>query len=184
LPTWDSKIAVYSGSCGALVCVTTDDDFCAPLSQATWTADVNETYYIYVLGFGAADEGAFSLALNCTNTPVAATATVVDDCGTSSFDVDVDVTDLGGAASVTIAYSVNGVAQTPLTGVLAGVTNLGPFTAGDEVSITVSNGATGCTAEPVQQLPGGCGMRIDRDLHALLPERGYPYLDLQPTERG
>ena len=147
LPTWDSKIAVYSGSCGALVCVTTDDDFCAPLSQATWTADVNETYYIYVLGFGAADEGAFSLTLNCANTPVAATATVVDDCGTSSFDVDVDVTDLGGAASVTIAYSVNGVAQTPLTGVLAGVTNLGPFTAGDEVSITVSNGATGCTAD-------------------------------------
>jgi hypothetical protein len=145
-PTWDSKIAVYSGSCGALVCVTTDDDFCAPLSQATWTADASETYYIYVLGFGSADEGAFSLTLNCANTPVAATATVVDDCGTNSFDVDVDVTNLGGAASVTIDHSINGAAQAPITGVLVGITNLGPFAAGDEVSVSVSNGATGCAA--------------------------------------
>ena len=150
LPAWDSKIAVYSGSCGAFTCITTNDDGCTPntgLSQATWTADVNETYYIYVLGFGAADEGAFSLALNCTSTPVSATATAVDDCGNSQFDVDVDVTDLGGAASVTINHSVNGVAQTPITGVLTGITNLGPFAAGAEVNVTVSNGASGCTAD-------------------------------------
>ncbi len=147
LPTWDSKIAIYSGNCGAFTCITTDDDFCAPLSQATWNANVNETYYIYVLGFGAANEGAFSLALNCANTPVAAAATVVDDCGNGQFGVDVNVSNLGGAASVTINHSINGVAQAPIAGVLLGVTNLGPFAAGAEVNVSISNGAAGCTAD-------------------------------------
>jgi hypothetical protein len=147
LPTWDSKIAIYSGSCGAFTCITTDDDFCAPLSQATWNANVNETYYIYVLGFGTADEGTFSLALTCVNTAVAATASVADDCANDQFGVDVNVTDLGGAASVTINHSINGVAQTPITGVVLGVTNIGPFTAGVEVNVSVSNGASGCSAD-------------------------------------
>jgi hypothetical protein len=147
LPTWDSKIAVYSGSCGAFTCITTDDDFCAPLSQATWNANVNETYYIYVLGFGAANEGTFSLALNCTNTAVAASASVADDCANSQFGVNVNVSNLGGAPSVTIDHSVNGVAQAPISGVVLGVTNLGPFAAGAEVNISVSNGASGCTAD-------------------------------------
>ena len=150
LPSWDSKIAVYTGSCGSLVCVTTDDDGCgtvAALSEANWTADANETYYIYVLGFGAADEGEFSLALNCTNTPVGAAATVVDNCGSGTFNVAVDVTDLGGAATVELAYSVNNVAQPPITGTGLGITNIGPFPTNAEVSVSVSNGATGCTAD-------------------------------------
>jgi hypothetical protein len=148
VPSWDSKIAVYSGSCGSLVCVTTDDDGCgtvAALSQATWTADANETYYIYVLGWGAADEGAFDLALTCTNTPVAATATATDDCANNQFSVAVNITDLGGAASATVNFSVNGVAQPPVTGAGLGVTPLGPFPTTAEVSVTVSNGASGCT---------------------------------------
>ncbi|MEZ4758096.1 MAG: T9SS type A sorting domain-containing protein [Flavobacteriales bacterium] len=150
LPSWDSKLAIYSGSCGSLVCVTTDDDGCGPiagLSVANWNADVSETYYIYVLGFGAADEGTFSLTLNCTSTPVVASATVNDNCGSNEFGVAVDVTDLGGAASVDIAYSVNGVPQTPVAGAGLGITSLGPFTPGAEVTVSVSNGGSGCTAD-------------------------------------
>ncbi len=145
-PTWDSKLAVYSGSCGSLVCVSTNDDFCGLLSQVSWTADANETYYIYVLGLGATNSGAFSLALTCTNTPVAATATATDDCANNQFSVAVNITDLGGAASATVNYSVNGVAQPPVTGAGLGVTPLGPFAATAEVSVTVGNGASGCTA--------------------------------------
>ncbi|HRO98812.1 MAG TPA: hypothetical protein PLN54_05205 [Flavobacteriales bacterium] len=144
---WDSKLAVYSGSCGSLVCVTTNDDFCGGLSQVTWAADASETYYLYVLGFGAANSGAFSLALNCTSTPVAATATATDDCANNQFSVAVNITDLGGAASATVDYSVNGAAQPPVTGAGLGVTPLGPFPATAEVSVSVSNGTTGCTAD-------------------------------------
>jgi hypothetical protein len=149
LTPWDSKIAVYSGSCGTLTCVTTDDDGCVPvtgLSSATWTANASTTYYIYVLGFGTADEGAFDLSLSCANSPVLATAAATDNCANSQFSVAVNITDLGGAASASVNYSVNGVPQTPVSGVLTGITNLGPFASSAEVSVTVSNGATGCTA--------------------------------------
>jgi hypothetical protein len=146
-PTWNSKLAVYQGSCGSLVCVTTNDDFCGSLSEVSWTADVNETYYLYVLGFGAADEGVFTLSLACTNTPVLASATNTDDCANGQFSVPVTITDLGGAATATVEYNVDGVPQTPLSGVGLGVTTLGPFPATAEVSVSVSNGASGCTAD-------------------------------------
>ncbi|MBL7981360.1 MAG: T9SS type A sorting domain-containing protein [Flavobacteriales bacterium] len=144
VPTWNSKLAVYSGACGSLTCVTTNDDFCGTLSQATWTADASLTYYIYVLGVNVSTSGTFDLALTCANTAVQASATAVDDCANDQFSVPVNITGLGGAASATINYSVNGTPQTPLSGLGIGVTNLGPFAAGAEVAITVSNGVAGC----------------------------------------
>jgi hypothetical protein len=52
---FDTRMFVYEGSCGALVCVIADDDFCNGVqSSATWdTADGLE-YFILVGGFGSA----------------------------------------------------------------------------------------------------------------------------------
>lgn len=58
--SFDTKIGVFSGSCGALVCVTGNDDFCGLQSQVTFNATDGVEYYILVTGFGAAT-GNFTL---------------------------------------------------------------------------------------------------------------------------
>ncbi|MEZ4758097.1 MAG: GEVED domain-containing protein [Flavobacteriales bacterium] len=61
---YDTKIGVFTGSCGALVCVTGNDDFCGPQSEVSWTGVSGTTYYIYVTGFSAGT-GAFTLTTEC-----------------------------------------------------------------------------------------------------------------------
>jgi subtilisin-like proprotein convertase family protein len=63
---YDTKIGVYSGSCGALVCVTGNDDFCGLQSQVTFPTLNGTTYYILVTGF-AAESGSFTLNMSCEN---------------------------------------------------------------------------------------------------------------------
>lgn len=66
--TFDTKLRVYTGSCGSLVCETgNDDNFSAcgsSASQVTWTSVMGTDYYILVHGFGA-NEGLFELTLDC-----------------------------------------------------------------------------------------------------------------------
>ncbi|MDZ4794245.1 MAG: hypothetical protein SGI83_08200, partial [Bacteroidota bacterium] len=65
--TYDSKIGVFSGTCGALTCVTADDDFCSFIgpSQVTFLSVPATDYYVLVTGFGTAAAGAFSLTRTC-----------------------------------------------------------------------------------------------------------------------
>ncbi|MBK7427240.1 MAG: hypothetical protein IPI60_09510 [Saprospiraceae bacterium] len=62
---YDSKIGVFSGTCGTLVCVGGNDDGCGAQSTVTWNAVNGTLYYIYVTGFSTAT-GAFTL--NVTGT--------------------------------------------------------------------------------------------------------------------
>jgi hypothetical protein len=63
--TFDTKIHVYSGSCGALTCVAGNDDGCTSLkSLVTFLATEGQSYYIRVGGFGAA-VGTFSFSVQC-----------------------------------------------------------------------------------------------------------------------
>lgn len=65
---FDSKISVYEGSCGALVCVAGNDDFCGVQSEVEFTSEVGTVYYILVHSYNGAT-GSFDLTLTCT--PVA-----------------------------------------------------------------------------------------------------------------
>lgn len=67
--SFDTKIGVYSGSCGAYTCVTGNDDYCSLQSQATWAAVTGTTYYIFVAGYAGAT-GTYTLAITCV-TPTA-----------------------------------------------------------------------------------------------------------------
>ena len=72
--SFDSKINVYSGSCGSLVCVGGNDDGCGSRSTVTFSTLVGTDYYILVTGFGSATS-AFTLNLSCvTPLPPPATA--------------------------------------------------------------------------------------------------------------
>lgn len=65
---FDSKLTVYSGTCGALVCETANDDSCGLQSEVTFQSDGNTTYYILVHGFNNAT-GNFTLNVDCAPVP-------------------------------------------------------------------------------------------------------------------
>lgn len=74
--SYDTKINVYSGSCGALSCITGNDDFCGTSSEVTFTSTLGVNYYIFVNGFSGA-LGSFTLAITCAAPPTPTAA----DCG-------------------------------------------------------------------------------------------------------
>ena len=61
--SYDTKLSVFSGDCGALVCVGGNDDFpgCSLRSQLTFNSDAGTTYYVLVHGFLSAS-GTFTLS--------------------------------------------------------------------------------------------------------------------------
>ncbi|HEU4718171.1 MAG TPA: hypothetical protein VFU15_10065, partial [Bacteroidia bacterium] len=61
--SFDTRLRIFSGSCGALVCEGGNDDFCATQSQVTWCSVNGTLYYILVHGNGAAT-GDFTLAMS------------------------------------------------------------------------------------------------------------------------
>ena len=69
LPTWDSKLSVFSGDCAALTCVVGNDDNCGLLSAVSFLSAPGVDYYILVHGFSA-NVGAFQLDITCTPTYV------------------------------------------------------------------------------------------------------------------
>ncbi len=65
---YDSWLSIYSGTCGALTCIGTNDDFCGLQSQVTTPPLPAGTYLILVSGYGTTS-GNFTLTINCTLCP-------------------------------------------------------------------------------------------------------------------
>lgn len=63
--SYDSRIHVYSGNCGALTCVAQNDDACGLQSNLTWNVASGTTYYIRVGGYSA-NSGTFGAVFTCT----------------------------------------------------------------------------------------------------------------------
>ncbi len=61
---YDSKIDIYTGSCGSLVSVTCDDDLCGLASQVSWQSVSGTDYYIRVHGHNGMT-GNFVLSVTC-----------------------------------------------------------------------------------------------------------------------
>jgi hypothetical protein len=78
---FDSKLSIYSGSCGALVCVGGNDDACGLQSEVTFASDGNTQYYILIHSFAGAT-GNFTLDVTCMPTPPP------NDMIANSIDVD------------------------------------------------------------------------------------------------
>ncbi|MBK7103488.1 MAG: T9SS type A sorting domain-containing protein [Flavobacteriales bacterium] len=63
--SFDTKVAVFTGSCGSLVCVDSDDDGgTGSTSLLTWAGSSAETYTIYVTGFSTST-GSVTMAVTC-----------------------------------------------------------------------------------------------------------------------
>ena len=99
----------------------------APCYSGTWGVTLDFTVNI--------------VAASCT--PPAATTAVVPACGSGQFSVDVTVTALGnGTPSIT-----DGTTTWPVTAL--GVVNVGPFTSGSSVTLTLLHGVDGTCDVPL-----------------------------------
>ncbi|MBW6491394.1 MAG: carboxypeptidase regulatory-like domain-containing protein, partial [Lentimicrobium sp.] len=64
--SFDTKIGVFSGTCGALVCEAYNDDFCGASSEVSFPSVMGTEYLVYVTGYSAST-GNFTLSLSCVN---------------------------------------------------------------------------------------------------------------------
>ncbi|MBL8860258.1 MAG: thrombospondin type 3 repeat-containing protein [Planctomycetes bacterium] len=69
--TYDTSITVFTGTCGALTCVTVNDDVQgSPFhSKVGFQTVLGQDYFILVHGFGATSLGDFTLNIVCQPTP-------------------------------------------------------------------------------------------------------------------
>ncbi|WP_274476467.1 T9SS type A sorting domain-containing protein [Mangrovimonas aestuarii] len=97
-----------------------------------------ESYYFVISTWASPQSTAYTFELTdntCSN--ATATYTVVDNCDTTGeFFVDVDITDMGSASSLTIADDFFGFVETATA---TGVVQFGPYTSGTSVSFTVTD---------------------------------------------
>lgn len=93
--------------------------------------------------FGSCADGSqtsWDWQVQCLNCQLPQASMVnVDDCLNNQFSVEVDVQSTGDGSTVTVAYAVNGGLPVFLTGIGTGITELGPFTINDVVSVFVQH---------------------------------------------
>ena len=87
---YDTKIWVFSGTCGTMTCVTGNDDGGAgTLSLVNFTATLGTTYYVVVGGFNT-NEGNYDLNITATPcvppTPMTYTSSTVTQTNTSTVE--------------------------------------------------------------------------------------------------
>ncbi|MDP6908010.1 MAG: HYR domain-containing protein, partial [Flavobacteriales bacterium] len=88
---FDTKMGVFSGSCGSLICELGNDDFCSAQSEVTIpSTTIGDTLYIYVTGWNGA-EGAYTLSVSCSAEALCQDITVQLD-GTGSYEFDTPLT--------------------------------------------------------------------------------------------
>jgi hypothetical protein len=155
--SYDSVVSMFYGDCSTSTAITCYDD---PDTQVnTWanTTGSDQTVYFVVDGYGTAGQsGTFTLAWSvvaCSN--ATATYTVVSDCANApQFFVDVNVTNLGTATSVTIADNQSSASQNASA---TGVVQFGPYPNGTSVLFTIANDQdASCTITSAAQTQAVC----------------------------
>ena len=150
--SYDTKLGVFTGDCGALTCVDGDDDGGEGLqSELSFLSEVNSTYYIYVTGFSS-NAGAYTLSLAC-----ALQASMDSDCNTVYYGWPAEST---AQLTVSASYGVppytyawdNGISETTSSvSVSPSVTTV--YTA----TITDANGDTAQASTTVIAVDVTCG---------------------------
>ena len=87
---YDTKISVFSGDCGALSCVASNDDSCGLQSVAGWDSEDGVTYRILVHGYSTRS-GNFILTVDQGAPPAAGVGPFIR--GDANGDSTVDISD-------------------------------------------------------------------------------------------
>lgn len=132
-----ANFAIYSGTCDALVSLACNSNLTNPFTQSLTTLTPGETYYVQVWSNGA-EQGDFTISLSDPSVclPTATFEKVANCPADSTFNVNVDVTGLASASSVTITDNQSSAPQTVSS---AGVVSFGPYAFGTSVILTVTN---------------------------------------------
>lgn len=156
--TYDTKIGVFTGTCGSLVCVTGNDDFCGLQSQVSFNTNAGVTYYILVTGFGTAT-GSFTLTRTCAPacTGVPSPGAITPATSTVCAGTSVTLTASGYSANSGLAFQWRQSATPggPYTNIPGATSNIYTFTAAATryytctVTCTNPGGGSGTTAEVV-----------------------------------
>jgi hypothetical protein len=137
--SYDTKLFVYTGSCGALTCVTGNDDVTCTARQyasaVTFPSVAGTTYLVFVTGYQA-NVGTFSLTATC-----AAVAPSITTLSPSTGPVGTAMTITGTNFTGTTTVSINGVSV--------------PFTFVNSTTITVTIPAGTTSGNVVVTTPGG-----------------------------
>ncbi len=107
--SFDTKIGVYTGTCGSLVCAVGNDDFCGLQSSVSFPTTLGTTYRVLVTGFST-NTGTFNLTASTTGPPPPPVPALVV-AGTNGDDTLV-VTATGPDAG---SYVLNGGAPVPFS---------------------------------------------------------------------
>lgn len=126
---------LYSGASGSFAAVGT----CGNTWPKTYTGlTVGDTYYLRLWDYNTDGIGTFSICgyyLDCVN--ATATYAVINDCvNAPQFYVDVNVTSLGSATSLTVTDNQGSPAQVVSN---TGLVNFGPFPNNTPVIFTIAN---------------------------------------------
>lgn len=122
-----------------------------PLSS--FTGDPNGLWTLTICSSGGT-AGSLRLArLNFCDRPGVASGQVLTSCSSNSFSVNVDISDIGNAASVDIVATPGG---TLLSGVGVGVHTVGPFTIGSSVQLSLAAAGTCTRSIGTFQASGTC----------------------------
>jgi hypothetical protein len=92
--TFFSRLIIYKNDCNGLVCVTRNEGFCFPGSQASFYAQNGEEYFVLVHGFNN-EKGEFSIKRTCINQPLGdiCTSAIQLNCGNSLMGSTINASD-------------------------------------------------------------------------------------------
>ena len=149
-----ANMAIYSGDCSALVGLVCSSNITgASNTQSLTTLTPGNIYYVQVWS-NASEQGTFTLSLGDPSvcTPVA-TFSKISNCPVdATFTVNVDVTNLASATTVTVTDNQGSTPQTITT---ASLLSFGPYVGGTAVIFTVTNDQSpGCFVTSPTQTQG------------------------------
>ncbi|MBN2729413.1 MAG: hypothetical protein JXR53_09345 [Bacteroidales bacterium] len=111
---YDSKIHVFSGTCGSLSCIGGNDDNCGSASSITFSTLIGTDYYIFIGGYGS-NTGDYSLDISCCTPSAPSCATLnyptngaidISPCGTL-LDWDPEASTCSGTVSYDVYFGTN-----------------------------------------------------------------------------
>lgn len=178
--SYDTRISVYTGSCGALTCVTANDDFCGIRSQVTFASTDGVTYYVLVHGAGS-QTGTFTLEVSACPAIVSVTPPVLDITlpPNATTTVPLDISNVAAAGALDLLWSATALAPFTTSPLAAAVSSAAYVTEEPlfQVSDVTLRGLGNLEASPafrtaVRNLQGGPALdKTDfLDLLASLPE--------------